>query len=247
MNISKKVALITGASKGIGAAVAESLAGAGATVLINYKSDENAAKNLIEEIEKAGGSAKLYKADLTSGEEVSEMFQSIKQDYNKIDIVVGNVGGLLDGEAVDNVETFRKTFELNLFSQVQTVKGALELMKSGKIVLVSSVHGGLGRGEGRVVAYSAAKAALNSYMKNLAKELAPEILVNAVSPGRTATPAWGSPEGEEKDEYGKAHATGKMLEPVQVADAVKFLITQDGMCGEILTIDGGMSIKTLDS
>jgi len=247
VKLDKKVVLVTGASKGIGAAVVRDLASQGATVLLNYRSDDGAANEVKNSVEKAGGSVTLLKADVTNDSEVQAMFKTIQSDFGRIDVLVGNAGGLLGDDSIDDVDVFRSTFEVNLFSQVSMVKYCLPLMDEGKIVFMSSVHGGLGRGEGRVASYSAAKAALNSYMKNLAKELAPSILVNAVSPGRTATPAWGVMNPEEKSERGKGHATGRMLEPDEIASGVRFLIENDSMCGEILTIDGGMSITTLHS
>lgn len=247
MKLAGKIILVTGASKGIGAAVVRDLAAGGATVLLNYNTDDVAAEKVKNEIESGGGTVHLLKADVTNDAAVKKMFIDIEQQYKKLDAVVGNAGGLLEDEAVDNVDVFKDTFELNLFSQVRIVRGALPLMKKGKIVLMSSVLGDIGRGEGSVVAYSAAKAALNSYMKNLAKELAPDILVNAVAPGRTATPAWGDLSDEVKREKGKGLATGRMMEPKEIASSVKFLLEHDSMCAQILTVDGGMSITTLHS
>jgi len=84
-------------------------------------------------------------------------------------------------------------------------------------------------------------------MKNLAKELAPDILVNAVAPGRTVTPAWGDMSDDFKKEKGKGLATGRMLLPEEIASSVRFLLENDSMCAEVLTVDGGMSVVTLHS
>ena len=110
---------------------------------------------------------------------------------------------------------------------------------------MSSIHGRLGHGRPSASAYSAFKAALDSYTQNLAKDLAPRILVNAIAPGRTATPMWGSPDEEKQKELGKVHLIKRMIQPEEVADAVLFLIRNDAVCGEILTIDGGMGLVTL--
>lgn len=191
MNIEDKVALITGASKGIGAAIAIRLAEEGAVVLLNYKSDDTEAQRVYDRITESGGRAELLKADIVDAGQREQMFMKIKEAHGKLDVLVNNVG-IIDGiDGVRQAETFRKTFEANLFSQIDITDQALNIMDKGKIVFISSVHGGHGRGNPGVAAYSASKAALNSYLKNLAKEVAPDILVNGVAPGRTpTTPHW---------------------------------------------------------
>ena len=118
-------------------------------------------------------------------------------------------------------------------------------MKKGKIVNVSSIHGRSGQGRPTAIAYSAFKAALESYTKNLAKDLAPGILVNAIAPGRVATPMWGKLTKTDHKRLGKVHLIARMIEPEEVADGIVFLVKNDAMCGEILTLDGGMSLVTL--
>ena len=118
-------------------------------------------------------------------------------------------------------------------------------MDEGKIVNVSSVNGKLGHGSPSSIAYSSMKAAFDSYTKNLAKFLVPKILVNTISPGRTLTPIWGDLNAEEKKELGNAHLIQRFILPEEIADGILFLIKNDAICGEILTIDGGMSLKTL--
>ena len=117
-------------------------------------------------------------------------------------------------------------------------------MKTGKIVNVSSIHGRLGHGRPEAIAYSAFKAALENYTKNLAKALAPAILVNAIAPGRVATPMWGEPTAAEKAQLGDVHLIKRMIEPEEIADGILFLIKNDAVCGEVLTVDGGMGLVT---
>lgn len=124
-------------------------------------------------------------------------------------------------------------------------KYALPLMHKGKIINISSVHGKLGYGRPEAIAYSAFKAALDNYTKNLAKDLAPNILVNAVAPGRVSTPMWGNPDQKEQAELGQVHLIKRMIQPEEVSDAILFLAKNDAVVGEILTIDGGMSLVTL--
>lgn len=245
MNIQGKIVLVTGASKGIGAATAIRLAEEGAVVLINYKSDDAAAQQVHDTITKSGGTAELLKADIVSADDLDALFATIKETHGKLDILVNNVG-IIDGvDGVRQTETFRKTFEANLFSQVDLTDRALNLMDEGKIVFMSSVHGGDGRGNPGVAAYSASKAALNSYIKNLAKEVAPKILVNGIAPGRTLTPMWGNMDDKELKERTEVHLTKRWVQPEEVADCVAFIVKNDALCGEIILVDGGMSVVTL--
>lgn len=107
------------------------------------------------------------------------------------------------------------------------------------------MHARLGHGRPSAIAYAAFKAALESYTKNLAKALAPRILVNAVAPGRVATAMWGNPSAAKQKELGKAHLIKRMVQPEEIADGIVFLVKNDAVCGEVLTIDGGMSLVTL--
>lgn len=245
MTLANKVALVTGASKGIGGAIALRLASEGAVVLVNYNSDDKAAKTVIEEITKAGGKAELLRCDIANAEQRKAMFEKIKQDFGKLDILVNNVG-IIDGiDGVRQADTFRKTFEVNLFSQIDVTDEALKIMDEGKIVFISSVHGGIGRGNPGVAAYSASKAAVDSYLKNLAKEVSPKVLVNGVAPGRTLTPMWGDMDEQEIRERAKVHLTKRWIKPEEIADCVSFIVKNDSMCGEVIVIDGGMSLVTL--
>lgn len=124
-------------------------------------------------------------------------------------------------------------------------KYVLQLMTEGKIINISSVHAKLGYGRPSAIAYSAFKAATESYTKNLAKELAPKILVNAIAPGRVATPMWDNPDQKEQEELGRVHLIKRMIQPEEIAESVIFLAKNDAICGEVLTVDGGMSLVTL--
>ena len=107
------------------------------------------------------------------------------------------------------------------------------------------MHGKIGHGRPRAIAYSSMKAALDSYTKNLAKDLAPAIIVNAVAPGKTLTPMWGELNKKEKKELAATQLMNRFILPEEIAEGIIFLIKNDAICGEILTIDGGMSLKAL--
>lgn len=235
-----KVALITGASKGIGKAVAVALAKEGCSVVINYKSDTEAANAVLEECNQYSAGNKLIAGDVSSEEEVVQMFKEIPA----LDILINNAGIYDENDGIDNLEVFQSVFKNNFFSAVFVTKYALERMEKGKIINISSIHGRLGYGRPSAAAYASSKAALENYTMNVAKECAPNILVNAIAPGRVATPMWDNPDEKEQLELGQAHLIKRMIQPEEIADAVVFLVKNDAMCGEVLTIDGGMSLVT---
>lgn len=243
--LKEKTVLITGASKGIGRATAIAFAKEGCSVVINYKSDNDAAASALEECNRYSKGNMVIAADVSKENEVSEMFEKIKGQYPRLGIIVNNAGIFDESDSPTNIEAFENVYRNNFLSCVMVTKYALPLMQEGKIVNVSSIHGRLGHGRPTAIAYSAFKAALENYTKNLAKELSPKILANAIALGRVATPMWGDPDDDEQNELGQAHLIKRMIQPEEVADGIVFLAKNDAMCGEVLTMDGGMSLVTL--
>ena len=240
-----KTALVTGAKQGIGKATAIALAKAGYSVAINYRSDDEVAQAVLDECNNHSENNILVQADLTASGEIEKMFEIIKESFGSLDVLVNNAGIFSEEDSPTNLEVFEDIYRSNFKSCVEVTKNALDLMDTGSIVNISSIHGRLGHGRPEATAYSAFKAAMDSYTKNLAKDVAPKVLVNAVAPGRVNTPMWGAESDEEKQELGQVHAIERMIEPEEIADAVLFLINNKAMCGEILTVDGGMSLVTL--
>ncbi|HQG57960.1 MAG TPA: SDR family oxidoreductase [Candidatus Dojkabacteria bacterium] len=245
MELKGKNALVTGATKGIGKATIEALIKKGVNVAINYLNDEESAKSLNEMAIAGGVKAITLKADIRKESEVRGMIDSIRDKFETLDILVNNAGIFDENDGPENLDSFRNIFEMNFLAQVSVTNEALKLMNGGKIVFVTSIHGRLGHGRPDAIAYSSMKAGLDSYMKNLAKYLAPKILVNSIAPGKTITPMWGKIDEEYIAKEAKDHAIGRWIQPEEIADGVIFLVQNDSVCGEILTIDGGMSIKTL--
>lgn len=243
--LEEKTALVTGASKGIGRATAIAFAKEGCSVVINYKSDTKAAQAVLDECNKYSQENMLAQADVSKESEVSKMFEKIKEQFSRLDILVNNAGIFDERDSPTNIEAFENVYRNNFLSCVIVTKHAISLMKTGKIVNVSSIRARLGHGRPGASAYSAFKAALESYTKNLAKELAPDILVNAIAPGRVVTSMWGDPDAAEQRELGKAHLIRRMIQPEEIAEGIIFLTKNDAMCGEVLTMDGGMSLVTL--
>lgn len=236
-----KTALVTGASQGIGKATAIALAKEGYSVAINYRSNKETAKDVLDECNKHSEGNFIVKADVSNEKEVAKMFGQIKS----LDVLVNNAGIFSEEDNPTNIKAFEDIYQSNFLSCVLVTKCALEIMKTGSIVNISSIHGRIGHGRPEAIAYSAFKAALDSYTKNLAKDVAPYILVNAVAPGRVNTPMWGAETEEEQKKLGEVHLIERMIEPEEIADAVIFLTKNKAVCGEILTVDGGMSLVTL--
>ena len=245
MKLNNKIVLVTGASKGIGGATAIALAKEGCSLVINFKSDNESAQKVLDECNRHSKGNIIFRADVSNEKEVLEMCKKIKQQFSHLDIVVNNAGIFDENDNPTNIKSFENIFRNNLLSIVTVTKHTLPLIQEGKIVNISSIHGLLGHGRPSAAAYSALKAALENYTKNLAKDLAPKILVNAVAPGRVATSMWGNPNIKEQEELGQAHLIRRMIQPGEIADAIIFLVKNDAMCGEVLTIDGGMGLVTL--
>jgi 3-oxoacyl-[acyl-carrier protein] reductase len=245
MELKNKVVLVTGASNGIGASSAIALSKDGASVIINFKSDEISAKKILEECNKYSKNNTIIKADITDEKEVKNMFDRLNKQYGRLDVLINNAGIFDESDSPTNLEALENIFKVNFLAQVRVTKYALNLMKSGKIVNVSSIQGGVEQGRPHSSAYSAMKAALNSYTVTLAKELAPKILVNAIAPGKTLTPMWGKLDKKEERELGETQLINRFILPDEIADGILFLVKNDAVCGEILTIDGGMGLKKI--
>lgn len=245
MDLQGKKALITGASKGIGRAAAIACAKEGCAVAINFKTDSNAAREVLKECNKHSEGSFIVKADVSKEKDVKEMLREVKKRFHRLDALVNNAGIFDESDAPTNIAAFENVYKNNFLGVIMVTKYALPLMKEGKIVNLSSVHGRLGHGRASTIAYSAFKAALESYTKTLAKELAPKILVNAVAPGATKTSMWGRLSAKEEKEVGEKHLIQRMIRAEEIADAILFLLKNDAMCGEIMTIDGGSSLKSL--
>lgn len=245
MKLTDKTVLITGASKGIGYAIAEAFAAEGANIIVNYNDDKSGAEELVSKLKELPVKAISVKADISNTDEVTLMFDEIRKTFSGLDIVVNNAGVFDDNDKPDNLEAFQSVFATNFFGQVDVTRQARKIMSKGKIIFISSIHAKLGNGGPSAIAYSSSKAALESYMKNLAKDAAPDVLVNAVAPGRTLTPMWGNMTDAEKIELAAGHLINRWIEPSEIADAVVFLAKNDSVCGEVLVVDGGMSLKTL--
>ncbi|HEV2499082.1 MAG TPA: 3-oxoacyl-ACP reductase family protein [Terriglobia bacterium] len=243
-----QVALITGASSGIGRATAEAFARAGASVAVNYLKNEKGAEETAQAVRKLGREAITIKADVTRSADVKAMMETTLKKLGRIDILVNNAGDLLARRNLPEIteEYWDQIMALNaksVFLCSQAIWKHMAERKSGVIVNVSSIAGRNGGGPGASV-YAAAKGAMITYTKGLAKELVPHgIRVNGINPGVIATPyheRYSPPELFKK--YVSTIPIGKAGTSEEVADVIVFLASPAAryMIGETVEVNGGM-------
>ena len=240
----KKVALVTGGSRGIRRACALELGKAGYDVVINYAGNAEAAAKTVEDIKALGVNAEAYKFDVSNKEEVDNAIAEIIEKFGRIDVLVNNAGITRDDLFIRmNEDKWTAVINTNLNSAYYVSKPVVKLMmkqRSGSIVSTTSVVGLYGNpGQAN---YSAAKAGLVGFTKSLAKELGVRgIRVNAVAPGFIATDM--TKDLGNTDEYMKMIPLKRMGQAEDIAKAVKFLaVDADYVTGQVLQVDGGLII-----
>ncbi len=245
MLLEGQLAIVTGGSRGIGRAISIRLAEEGATVIINYLTHQDSARETLREIEASGGKAEVLRFDVSSFEEVQQVFKGVLDEYKRIDILVNNSGITRDNLFVRMKEVdWSRVLEVNLSGSFNCCRAAVKAMmkqRNGKIVNISSVAGQIGN-PGQVN-YSASKAGLIGLTKSLAKELASRnIRVNAVSPGYIETEMTEVLPEKVKEEVLKAIPLDRFGKPEDVAEAVLFLVSDrsDYITGHNLTLSGGL-------
>lgn len=247
MDLSKKVALITGAGRGIGAAIAKELASKGAYVVINYSGNDEAAKLTLKEVEELGGKGELYKCNVSDFAQVEDMIKSIISKHNRIDILVNNAGITKDDLVMKMTEEeFDKVIDVNLKGTFNTIRHVTKYMlkqRSGRIINMSSVVGILGNAG--QVNYSASKAGVIGITKSTAKELASRnITVNAIAPGYIDTDMTRVLKDEVKSNIVNTIPLKRMGQVSDIAKTVAFLVSDYAsyITGQVISVDGGMSI-----
>jgi 3-oxoacyl-[acyl-carrier protein] reductase len=241
-----RVALVTGASRGIGRAIAEALAADGLFVAINYTSNEAAAAEVLSAIEAKGGKGVLLKFDVSDSNAVDTAVKALATAQGRIDVVVANAGIALDALLLRaKKEDWSRTLEVNLSGAFHVCKAAARyLLKSdsGRIVTISSVVGE--QGNAGQVAYAAAKAGLIGMTKTLARELASRaITVNCVAPGFIETDMTAKHvSGEAREQLMRQIPLGRIGSAADVADAVRFLVSPNAsyVTGQVIRVNGGL-------
>jgi 3-oxoacyl-[acyl-carrier protein] reductase len=248
MVLQGRVALITGASSGIGRATAEAMARQGARVAVNYCNNRAGAEATVAAISKVGQEAISVHADVTRSADVRAMVQAVRAAWDRIDVLVNNAGDLLARHTLADMteEYWDQIMALNLksaFLCTQAVWEEMAARKSGCIINITSIAGRNGGGPG-AAAYAAAKGGLLTYTKGLAKELAPHgVRVNAVAPGVIATPyheRYSPPDLFQK--FIASIPAGRAGAAEEVADVIVFLASPAAryIAGETVEVNGGM-------
>ncbi|HIK29332.1 MAG: 3-oxoacyl-[acyl-carrier-protein] reductase [Oscillatoriaceae bacterium SKW80] len=239
----QRVAIVTGASRGIGRACALALATEGAKVVVNYTSSSAAAEEIVTEINAAGGNALALQADVSQSEQVDALVEDTIAKWGRVDILVNNAGITRDTLLLRmKLEDWQAVIDLNLTGVFLCTRAVSKIMlkqKSGRIINITSVAGLMGNpGQAN---YSAAKAGVIGFTKTVAKELASRgITVNAIAPGFIATDMTSELKSEE---ILKFIPLGRYGQPEEVAGLVRFLAADPAaayITGQVINIDGGM-------
>jgi len=243
--LDSKVAIVTGASRGIGREIALTLAEAGANVVVNYMGSKEKAEEVAEQIKKLGKDALVVQADVSDGKQVETLIKTTVSHFGKLDILVNNAGITRDNIIMRmKEEDWDQVMDTNLksvFLLSKAVSRQMMKQRSGKIINISSVVGVLGNpGQAN---YVAAKSGVIGLTKTLARELASRgITVNAVAPGYIETDMTAGLSEEVAKQLMEQIPLSRLGTPKDVANVVKFLVSEDAsyMTGQVLHVDGGM-------
>lgn len=240
-----KVALITGATRGIGKQIALTLANEGYDIALNYRKEDENLINTKKEIEEKNVKCLAVKGDISDFEDTEKFVKEVIEEYGKIDVLVNNAGITKDMLLVRmKKEDFESVIDVNLVGTFNVTKNVISYMmkaRSGRIINISSVVGVAGN-SGQTN-YSASKAGIIGFTKSLAKEVASRnILVNAIAPGFIETNMTDVLKDEVKEEIAKNIPLKRMGNTQDVANVVKFLASEDSayITGQVINVDGGM-------
>jgi len=253
MKLKNKVVLITGAGHGIGRAIVENLAEQEATIAFTYRHDTDGALDLVKNLEKKKIKIKAYHVEELSDEKASsELFSQVIKDFGQIDIVIANASGAGTASKNDdlydlNLQDWHNSLKDNLFVAITTAKFALSALhknkNGGKLLFIGSVLGLEHVGNPKITAYSAGKAAIHNFAKTIAKAVSPKIIVNVVAPGRCWSKAYDNATEELIKEKFVVNRHGRPIEWNEIAQAVRMVLENDSIIGQVITVDAGFSLR----
>ena len=240
-----KTVIVTGGSRGIGAAIVKELAKEQYNIVLNYNNSEEAAKQIKEELEERNIKIEIFKADVSKREEVKELVKFTLNKFKNIDVLINNAG-------IDQIKPFmditeeewNNIMQVNLNSVFYCSQEVLENMihnKKGCIINISSIWGRIGAS--CEVHYSSSKAAIDGLTKALAKEMGPSnIRVNSIAPGIIETEMNKDLNGEDLKEIINQIPLGRIAKPEEIAKSIKWLIEDEYVTGQVISVDGGWNI-----
>ncbi len=245
--LTEKVAVVTGASKGIGASIAKHLAAEGAAVVVNYASSKSDADKVVDEISKRGGKAIAVQADLAKKRDIERLFAEAKKAFGKIDILVNNAG-VYDWSPIEKIteEQFHRHFDVNVLGLLLATQEVVKQFDStgGNIINISSTTTSLTPPSSSV--YTGTKGAVDAITRTLAKELGPrKIRVNSINPGLVETEgvhAAGFDQGDLRKSVEAQTPFGRIGQPDDIAPTAVFLASSDSawITGETIRVAGGL-------
>src|SRR6201993_2359771 len=247
--LSKKVAIVTGASKGIGAGIATAFAAEGARVAVNYSSDREGAERVAQAIKNNGGKAIAFGADVAKAADVTRLFKEVDTAFGRLDVLVNNAGVFRFGALVDiTEETFHLHYNINVLGAILMVQEAIKRFgaKGGSIINLSSIVGS--HPVAGALLYASTKGAIETLTKGLALELAPlKIRVNAIAPGHTETEgniAAGTFDGGAGAVLATKTPLGRLGRVTDIAPLAVFLASDDSawITGEVIRAAGGLVV-----
>jgi 3-oxoacyl-[acyl-carrier protein] reductase len=245
MTVAGKVVVVTGSSSGIGQATALSFAKAGARVVVNYHVNEQGGKQTLEQVKQFSDDCLLVQADVSTEKGVAKLFDATIKKFSSVDILVNNAA--IPTDKVDfmnaSYENFKEMIDADLMSVFmcsQKAVGYMQKQGSGKILNTSSVRGW--EYGGRAPVYAAAKAAVNSFTRTLAKQVAPNIQVNAVAPGFVKTRTYDTMPKERLQSFMDQTYLKRWISVEEIADTFLFLAQNDAITGQVLYVDAGFML-----
>jgi 3-oxoacyl-[acyl-carrier protein] reductase len=239
-----KVAVVTGASKGIGASTAMAFGRAGYDVVINYRNDAEAARLVAKEVESFGQKAVAIQANAFTENGIKQLFAAVREQFGKIDVLVNNAGDPREpafGEY--SCEDINRSLGANFGATVLCTQEGVELMDEGSILFTSSIYGLPFGGNPTLPLYSAGKAAMINFTQTMAERLAPKIRCNVIAPGTTRTPNWDGVAEEYVQRSLDMTLQKEWVASEEIADAFVFLAQTPHITGQTITIDAGWQKK----